>query len=108
MSDSHIAADKGGDTEQDGGGGSSRDAVRNSSHAFVLLFTTVLQLDREVPSGQHNMSGDAAGTPSEKKDFSDLVTVIPGLYRVLDLMHERGSGGLGEPNKPRLEFLRRC
>ena len=32
----------------------------------------------------------------DKKDVTDLVAVIPGLYRVLDLMHERGSGGLGE------------
>ncbi|RPD81278.1 hypothetical protein L226DRAFT_549908 [Lentinus tigrinus ALCF2SS1-7] len=82
MSKDGDAADKGDGTERDDGSGSETETHKST-----------------VPSGQDN-TGDkgkdlgAGGRGSEKEDFADLAKAVPGLYRVLDLMHERGSGGL--------------
>jgi hypothetical protein len=37
--------------------------------------------------------------PVASKPSFDLLHRIPGMYRLLDLVQERGSGGVGEPNR---------
>jgi hypothetical protein len=38
--------------------------------------------------------------PVASEPSFDLLHRIPGMYRLLDLVQERGSGGVGEPNQP--------
>ena len=46
-----------------------------------------------TPAGS---SGSFTATTSVPRVITDLVEFIPGMYRILDLVSEQGSGGLGK------------
>lgn len=50
--------------------------------------TQVAGVDRHSSIGQN--------VPTRPNEPLDLSTTIPGMYRILDLISEQGSGGLGK------------
>lgn len=42
------------------------------------------------------LSASSTATTSAPHPVTDLVEFIPGMYRILDLVSEQGSGGLGK------------
>ena len=55
-----------------------------------------LSPDPNVKQAHARFTPTTSQDPPQKQESNDLAESIPGLYRVLDLINEQGSGGLGE------------
>ena len=49
-----------------------------------------------APNTSAGLSDSSMATTSAPRVITDLVEFIPGMYRILDLVSEQGSGGLGK------------
>ena len=64
-----------------------------------LTATAEAKSTAKYDSDNKNDSADR-NLPTPPTEPSDLSTTIPGMYRILDLISEQGSGGLGKSDAP--------
>lgn len=69
----------------------------NSSSQDDGTNATSTTVSDNVEVGRMNSDGSTTAVPEPSLPVStDLVDYIPGMYRILDLVSEQGSGGLGK------------
>ena len=71
-------------------------------HVIIPHFRVAVAEEQDsralVPSGSREAAG--SHTDERKRDDADLLLRIRGLYRLLDLISEQGSGGAGMIKAP--------
>ena len=84
---------------------SSLKALDHTTGADYLVAGDKLTVTTQVKSTTKDDSDDRHGhcsidqnVPTPPTEPFDLSTIIPGMYRILDLISEQGSGGLGKLN----------